>query len=157
MRCNRRSANDGTSVRGLEEVSTRAADDETVLSAFAQMGSLDPGSATDLLDENTRAATSRKVSAAPPPARRLARRRIGRRRRHSRGWPMGARIEVRRRGRDERRSAARLAIKVRDRLGAVEFLEIDNSGRMFVFAENIPVSCRDRRCLRRALFGRRSA
>ena len=35
---------------------------------------------------------------------------------------------------------ARLDIKVRDRLGAVEFLEIDHSGRMFLFAENIPVS-----------------
>ena len=29
---------------------------------------------------------------------------------------------------------------MRDRLGAVEFLEIDRSGRMFVFAENIPVA-----------------
>jgi hypothetical protein len=35
---------------------------------------------------------------------------------------------------------AKLRLKVRDRLGAVEFLEIDNSGRMFVFAENIPRS-----------------
>ena len=35
---------------------------------------------------------------------------------------------------------ARLDIKVPDRLGAVEFLEIDHNGRMFLFAENIPVS-----------------
>ena len=46
---------DGTSTRGLEEVSTRAADDPSVLSAFAQMGSQQPGSAADLLDANTRA------------------------------------------------------------------------------------------------------
>src|SRR5262249_59022560 len=47
---------DGTSTRGLEEVSTRAADDETVVAAFAQMGSQQPDSASDLLDANTRAA-----------------------------------------------------------------------------------------------------
>jgi hypothetical protein len=134
-------ARDGsTSVRGLEEVSTRAADDETVLSAFAQMGSLDPGSATDLLDENTRSATSREVQP--------------RRRQHvasrgggsvvvdviPEGGDSGARIEVRREGETSGAPLARLAIKVRDRLGAVEFLEIDSSGRMFVFAEDIPGS-----------------
>ena len=66
IRCRRRNSNDDTSFRGLEEVSTRAADDETVVSAFAQMGSLHPGDATELLDENTRAA------ARPNPARALA-------------------------------------------------------------------------------------
>jgi len=56
---------DNTSFRGLEEVTTRAADDQTVVSAFAQMGSLDPGDATELLDENTRAATTLKPQARP--------------------------------------------------------------------------------------------
>ena len=52
--------NDNTSYRGLEEVNTRAADDKSVVSAFAQMGSVDPGSSTDLLDEHTRAVNSTK-------------------------------------------------------------------------------------------------
>jgi len=33
---------------------------------------------------------------------------------------------------------AKLRLQVRDRIGVVEFLEIDNSGRMFVLTENIP-------------------
>jgi hypothetical protein len=132
--------NDGTSVRGLEEVSTRAADDETVLSAFAQMGSLEPGSATDLLDENTRGVTTKRES-RPRSRQHVA----------SRGGgsvvvdivaegDSGARIEVRHEAEAGGAPFARLPIKVRGRLGAVEFLEIDNGGRMFVFAEDIPVS-----------------
>jgi len=35
---------------------------------------------------------------------------------------------------------AKLRLQVRDRIGAVEFLEIDNSGRMFVLTENIPTN-----------------
>ena len=35
---------------------------------------------------------------------------------------------------------AKLTLKVRDRIGIVEFLEIDNAGRMFVLSENIPTS-----------------
>jgi hypothetical protein len=50
----------------------------------------------------------------------------------------GANIEVRRHDDMEASPLAKLNIKVRDRLGAVEFLEIDHSGRMFVFAENVP-------------------
>ena len=132
--------NDNTSFRGLEEVNTRAADDETVVSAFAQMGSLNPGDATELLDENTRAAISSKPQ--PRPRQYLTSRGAG-----SvivdvitEGDHSGARIEVRRQGETDGAPMARLGIKVRDRLGAVEFLEIDRSGRMFVFAENIPVS-----------------
>jgi hypothetical protein len=128
---------DSGSTRGLEEVSTRAADDPTVLSGFAQMGSVDPGSAADLLGDSTRAVTSR----APQ----------SRSRQHvaSRGagsvmvdvtseGDSAARVEVRHEGEAGGTPLARFSIKVRDRLGAVEFLEIDHSGRMFVFGENIP-------------------
>ncbi len=131
---------DNTSFRGLEEVTTRAADDQTVVSAFAQMGSQDPGDATELLDENTRAATTLKAQARP--RQYVASRSAG-----SLvidvipdGDHSGARIEVRRQGETADRPLARLAVKVRDRLGAVEFLEIDRNGRMFIFAEDIPVS-----------------
>ncbi len=44
----------------LEEVVTRDVDDQFALSAFAQTGSQSPGSAADLLDQNTRAAVIKK-------------------------------------------------------------------------------------------------
>jgi hypothetical protein len=132
-------AADNTSFRGLEEINTRAADDNTVVSAFAQMGSVDPGDATDLLDPNTRAATTLKSQ--PRPRQFVS----------SRGAGSvvvdvipsdrsSAQIEVRRQSEANGPPMARLSIKVQDRLGAVEFLEIDRSGHLFVFAENIPVS-----------------
>lgn len=130
---------DDTSYRGLEEVSTRAADDPFALSAFAQMGSQAPGSEIDLLDANTRSVQSKQPR---PRARQFIASR-------GRGSVIvdvipdkagnGARIEVR--DKDETTPPippAQLRIKVSDRLGAVEFLEIDQSGRMFVLAENIP-------------------
>ena len=128
------------SYRGLEEVNTRAADDNAVVSAFAQMGSVEPGSPTDLLDEHTRAVTSAK--SLPRPRQYIA----------SRGAGTivvdvnagtdraSAKIEVRRQGELDAAPMATLSMRVRDRLGAVEFLEIDRNGRMYVFAENIPAS-----------------
>jgi hypothetical protein len=128
---------DSVSTRGLEEVSTRAADDPAVLSGFAQMGSVDPGSAADLLGDSTRGVAGRTAQA--------------RSRQHvaSRGagsvmvdvvseGDSAARLEVRHEGEAGGAPLARFSVKVRDRLGAVEFLEIDNSGHMFVFGENIP-------------------
>ena len=134
------SAPDGTSTRGLEEVNTRAADDESVLSTFAQMGSQNPGSAADLLDANTRAVTLREPR--PRALQHVASRGAG-----SvvvdvipEAGNAGARIEVRRENTADGPPLSPLHIKVRDRLGAVEFLEIDNDGRMYVFAENIPTA-----------------
>jgi hypothetical protein len=132
-------APEDSSTRGLEEVSTRAGDDQTVTSAFAQMGSEDPGDAGDLLDPNTRVASVRGQRAR-------ARQHIA-----SRGAGLvtadiipdendaGARIEVSHENNDAS-PFARLHIKVRNRLGAVEFLEVDRNGRMYVFAENLPTS-----------------
>ena len=124
------------STRGLEEVSTRAADDDFVLSAFAQMGSEQPGAVPDILDPNTRAVTQAE-------SRARSRQHVA-----SRGagsvivdvipekTESSVRIEVRRQG--ETDAFAQFQMKVRDRLGAVEFLEIDHGGRMFVLGENIP-------------------
>jgi hypothetical protein len=129
---------DGTSTRGLEEVSTRAADDPSVLSAFAQMGSQQPGSAADLLDANTRAG----VVGQP---RTRARQHVASRGAgpvlvdvipDSRG--SGARLEVRRENSADGPPMSQLHLGVRDQLGAVEFLEIDHGGRMYVFAESLP-------------------
>ena len=127
-------ADDTTQFRGLEEVSTRAAVDDTVTSGFAQMGSVQPGDASELLNANTRAAVTAKLP--PRPRQYVATRGAGSVTVdvHSRGDD-GAQIEVRRR---DGPPLANLDIKVRDRLGAVEFLEIDHTGRMFLFAENIP-------------------
>jgi hypothetical protein len=129
-----------TSYRGLEEVHTRAAEDQTVVSAFAQMGSQVPGDSSELLDENTRAAASAK-----PPSR--ARQHVATRGAGSvvvdvipGAGDSSAVIEVRREGETGGAPIARLSIKVRDRLGAVQFLEVDNGGRMFVFAEDIPAT-----------------
>jgi len=41
---------DNAPTRGLEEVDTRAVDDQSVVSAFAQMGSEQPGNPAELLD-----------------------------------------------------------------------------------------------------------
>jgi hypothetical protein len=129
---------DGPSFRQLEEVSTRGADDPFATSAFAQMGSESPGSASDILSAETRSVQSRQ-----PRAR--SRQYVA-----SRGagsvvvdvipekGEASAQIEVRRHDDMEASPLAKFRIRVRDRLGAVEFLEIDHSGRMFIFAENIP-------------------
>jgi hypothetical protein len=47
-----------------------------------------------------------------------------------------ARLEARQQGSST--LLAKLQLKVRDKLGSVEFLNIDHQGRMFVLAENIP-------------------
>ena len=126
-------------IRKLEERSTRAAaDDNFAVSAFAQMGSQDLGSEVELLDPNTRAI---KRNEPRPRARQfVATRGLGSvavdvipDRRES-----TAQIEVRRFGDLDATPLARFTLRVGDRLGAVEFLEVDNDGRMFMFVENIP-------------------
>ncbi|MDB5503997.1 MAG: hypothetical protein JWR89_3899 [Tardiphaga sp.] len=117
---------------------TRAAEqpDDATLSAFAQMGSQTLGSSEQLLGEQTRG-----VPVEVKPARQVV---------SSRGRgsvfadvstankPDSATIEVREQTTND--LVARLKIRVRDRLGLVEFLEIDNAGRMFVLTENIPTN-----------------
>ena len=127
---------DDTSTRGLEEVSTRAGEDDFTLSTFAQMGSARPADPTELLDPNTRAVARSKE-------RSRSRQYIASRAAGSviadvipDKKETSVRIEVRRQG--ETDTLARLQLTVRDRLGAVEFLEIDDNGRMFVLAENVP-------------------
>ena len=128
------------STRGLEEVSTRAGEDAFATSAFAQMGSQQPGAESEILDANTRAAQRSQPRAR---SRQFV---------SSRGAgsvvvdvipeknESAAQIEVLPHGETDAKPLAKLRLRVRDRLGAVEFLEIDHSGRMFVFAENIPKS-----------------
>ena len=124
----------------LEEVVTRDVDDQFAISAFAQMGSQPPGSAADLLDQNTRAAVIKK-------GRQPERQYIASRGKGSviadiipNKGDSSVRIEVQ--TMDNNETIAQLSLRVPNKLGTVEFLEIDNSDRFYVLGENIPDSGR---------------
>jgi hypothetical protein len=126
----------GGSTVKLEEVSTRAVGDVFATSAFAQMGSQPPGNPSDLLDQGTRAVTVKQ-------GRRPSRQYVASRGRGSviaditsdKG-DNSVLVEVRTMDGDE--TVAQIHLRVRDKLGAVEFLEIDNNDRLYILAENIP-------------------
>jgi hypothetical protein len=130
----RPSGPDDAPTRGLEIVSTRGIDDPFAVSEFAQMGSQKPGSDTELFNE-----TTRSLSQSRAPSRQYVNSRV-------RG-PLvatvtpdadkaGAHVEIQAQGQSA--SIAKLRMKVRDRLGAAEVLEVDRQGRIFVLGENIP-------------------
>jgi hypothetical protein len=127
--------------RGLEELPTRGAEDESVRSTFAQMGSQAPDSNTDLVDENSRGVSI----AAAPPARQIVAS-------HGAGTVVatvvrnknGSDVTIGVRSREHADAIAVLHLQVRDRLGTIELLDIDKHGRMFVLAEDIPQESRHR-------------
>jgi hypothetical protein len=121
-------------VRGLTRTRSTEAPDDFTLSAFAQMGSQTPDSPDELLGERTRG-----IPASRKPARQF----VASRGRGSVTADVtigdkfnSARVEIREQASNT--EIAKLNLRVRDRIGVVEFLEIDNSGRMFVLTENIP-------------------
>jgi hypothetical protein len=121
-------------VRGLTQTRSTEAPDDFTLSAFAQMGSQTLGSPDELIGEPTRAI---------PVNRKPARQFIASRGRGSVTADVtiedklnSARLEVREQ--TSNTEIAKLRLRVHDRIGVVEFLEIDNGGRMFVLTENIP-------------------
>src|SRR3977135_478165 len=124
----------------LEEVLTRDVDDQFAVSAFAQMGSQPPGSAADLLDQNTRAAVIKKTR--QPDRQYVAS--------HGKGSVIAdiipnkgdssVRIEVQ--TMDNNETIAQLSLRVPNKLGTVEFLEIDDSDRFYGVGENVPDSGR---------------
>jgi hypothetical protein len=124
----------------LEEILTRDVDDQFAVSAFAQMGSQPPGSAADLLDPNTRAGVIKKTR--QPDRQYVAS--------HGKGSVIAdiipnkgdssVRIEVQ--TMDSNETVAALSLRVPNKLGTVEFLEIDNSDRFYVLGENVPDSGR---------------
>jgi hypothetical protein len=123
----------------LEEITTRGVEDQFATSAFAQMGSQPPGAAAELLDESTRAVTIAKK-------RPLSRQFVASRGKGSVVADVIPRndssVHIEVRSKDENQKVAEMDLRVRSRLGAVEFLEIDNSGRLYVLAEDIPESTR---------------
>jgi hypothetical protein len=133
---------DDAPTRGLEEYQTRGIDDPFTVSAFSQMGSQRPGDEADLLNENTRSLSQQQPRA---PAKQYVNTR-------GRGPVVvnvvtdkdksGALVEMQAQG--QTGMLAKLQVKVRDRLGALEFLDIDKQGRMFLLGENIPAAGGDR-------------
>jgi hypothetical protein len=110
--------------------------DEFARSALAQMGSQPPPSDTDVLGSSTRALELRDK---PEPVRQfLASRGAGPVVAEVATKPGGkaARVEVRRQG--DTRLLSALELRVTDRLGAVELLDIDRVGRPYLMVENIP-------------------
>lgn len=102
------------------------------------MGSQAPGSAADLLDQNTRAAIVRTTR--QPDRQYVASR--------SKGSVIAdiipdkgnasVRVEIQTMVTNE--TIGQLGLRVRNQLGTVEFLEIDNSDRFYVLAEDVPPS-----------------
>jgi hypothetical protein len=127
---------DDEPVRELTRTRTTEQPDDVTLTAFSQMGSQALDSPDQLLGERTRG-----VPAKSGPTRQTIASR-------GRGTVVAdvsisdklnaASVEVRAQPSSD--PIAKLRLKVRDRIGIVEFLEIDNSGRMFVLTENIPTS-----------------
>jgi hypothetical protein len=138
-----KASGEATSTRGvggttlkLEEVSSRDLDDQFATSAFAQMGSQPPGDAADVLDKDSRAVTIKQ-------GRKPSRQYVASRGRGSviaditpQKGDNSVLIEVR--SLDGNETIAQLHLRVHDKLGAVEFLEIDNNDKLYVLGENVP-------------------
>jgi hypothetical protein len=120
-----------TLTRSISGAGKPVAPDETTESMFAQMGS----ELAPTTGDGTRAVTTPR----PGGGRQLV---------ASRGMgpieiavvrdksETSALLDVR--PRDRTAAATKVKLAVRDKLGSVEFLEVDSQGRMFVLAENIP-------------------
>lgn len=126
---------DSEPVRELTRTRGAGKPDDATLTAFAQMGSETLDSPDQPTAERSRAIPARSTRPAHPS---IATRghgtvvvevAIG-------GKLDTADIQVREQATNN--SVAKLTLKVRDRIGIVEFLDIDNAGRMFVLTENIP-------------------
>jgi hypothetical protein len=140
-------AADAPSTRGiedgvvqLEEVVTRDADDRFAISAFAQTGSQAPGTAADLLDQDTRAAAARK--GRQPGRQYIASRGKGSVIADIVPGKDGSRVRIEVQTIDNSETIAQLDLRVPNKLGTVELLDIDNSDRFYVLGENVPDSGR---------------
>ena len=137
--------------RGLAITRAGETPDESIVSAFSQMGSLTADDGT-LEGDGTRGIAKPKQPApgAKPAAGAGAR---ARQTVASRGkGPVTADftslkgdggVEITLRARGAAAAMAKLKLQVRSKLGAVELLEIDKQGRAYVLAENIPTDASD--------------
>lgn len=125
-------------VRGLTRTRSTEPPDDVTMSVFAQMGSQAAEGPDDLLGAPTRGIATKKAPARQVVATRgrgtvTADVTVG-------GKLNVADVDLREQGTGK--DVAKLRLAVRDRIGAVEFLEIDNHGRMFVLAEDIPTNAK---------------
>jgi hypothetical protein len=127
---------DGELTRGLTRLRAAGPPDDVTLSAFAQMGSQELESASDLMDGRTRAVPLKR------PRQYIASRGHGSVVAEVSVDDKQAAADVEIREQASGNHIAKLRLKVRDHIGLVEFLEIDNGGRMFVLTENIPPNAR---------------
>jgi hypothetical protein len=130
------SGSDNESVRELTRTRTAEKPDDETLTAFAQMGSQTLDTPDQVLGQKSRGIPARAVAAHQSIATRGHGTVIA-------DVSVGAKSDtatVQVREQPSNNSMAKLTLKVRDRIGIVEFLEIDNAGRMFVLTENIPTS-----------------
>jgi hypothetical protein len=129
---------DDAPVRGLTQTRAPDAPDNFTLSAFAQMGSQPLDSPAELLADPNGDHT-RALPVPKKPARQfVATRGHGSVYADVVASEKRGNAEVDVREQDTNIPIATLRLQVRDRIGVVEFLEIDNTGRMFVLTENIP-------------------
>ena len=134
------SGSDDESVRELTRTRTAEKPDDETLTAFAQMGSQTLDTPDQVLGGKSRGIPARAVAAHQSIATRGHGTVIA-------DVSVGAKSDtatVQVREQPSNNSMAKLTLKVRDRIGIVEFLEIDNAGRMFVLTENIPTSSKRR-------------
>ena len=124
----------------LEEVVTRDADDRFAISAFAQTGSQAPGTAADLLDQDTRAAAAGK--GRQPDRQYIASRGKGSVIADIVPGKGGSSVRIEVQTMDNSETIAQLDLRVPNKLGTVEFLDIDNGNRFYVLGENVPDSGR---------------
>lgn len=126
--------NDNEPVRELTRTRGAGKPDDATLTAFAQMGSESLDGPDQPTAERSRAIPARTGPTHPSIATRghgtvVVDVAVG-------GKLNAADIQVREQSTNN--SVAKLTLRVRDRIGIVEFLDIDNAGRMFVLTENIP-------------------
>jgi hypothetical protein len=127
---------DDEPVRELTRTRTAEKPDDETLTAFAQMGSQTLDSPDQLLGEK-----SRGLPAQSRPARQsIATRGHGTVTADVKTGDKLDTAQIELRAQPANTALGKLRLKVRDRIGIVEFLEIDNTGRMFVLTENIPTS-----------------
>jgi hypothetical protein len=129
---------DNDPVRELTRSRSAEQPDDATLSAFAQMGSQTLDSPEQVMGEQTRGVPVRTKPVRQTIASRgrgsvTADVTVGRK-------FNTAQIDVRAQPLDD--PVAKLNLRVRDRIGIVEFLEIDSNGRMYVLTENIPSNSR---------------
>jgi hypothetical protein len=132
----RANGRDDEPVRELTRTRTAEKPDDETLTAFAQMGSQTLDSPDQLLGEK-----SRGLPAQSRPARQsIATRGHGTVTADVKTGDKLDTAQIELRAQPANTALGKLRLKVRDRIGIVEFLEIDNTGRMFVLTENIPTS-----------------